>query len=72
MAGQVSIDHRQVNTGDQHRALWLAERMQAAGLWDGQSRLVFKSPQVVHDDVRESQLTGQLRVTFSNVEAANV
>lgn len=64
---QICIDHPQVNAGDLHRALWLAEKMHAAGLWDGQSRLVFKSPQVVHDDVRETQLTGTLQVTFSNV-----
>ncbi|MCG3208664.1 MAG: hypothetical protein FOGNACKC_02276 [Anaerolineae bacterium] len=69
MAGQVAIDHPQTNAGDLHRAIWLAGKMQAAGLWDGQSRLVFKSPRVVHDDVRETQLTGALRVTFSNILA---
>lgn len=62
----VFIDHPHSNLGHLHRAYWLARAMRDAGLWNGQSRLVFKSPSVVADDVRESQLTGQLRVTEGN------
>jgi len=64
----VTIDSRSVNPGDIHRALWLAREMKQARKWDGEGKLIFKSPKIVNDDVRETQLTGKLRITEDNVQ----
>jgi len=64
----VAIDHPAANSGDMHRAIWLARAMKQAGQWDGEGKLIFKSPKIINDDVRESQLTGRLCITHSNIK----